>query len=235
MKSSGENWRGGKGGASSPDTPQARSSGTDRTHSCPDAPALDKGRLPQPLPTRDQAKPPRSSPGRLLRLALLTCSSCQPPSVPFCAEWTATSRSAPPFPVFPGLHTYHPQHKQTPGRASPLIPPPASHPRRLRTPRPDASTPCPRRGTRKRTVLDGTRTTQWAERRLWEEREGAGKKAGLLPPGDLIGYRFPRKPQPPPLVPPAPPAITTVKPKRVGFLIVRLKLLGPGCAENGKH
>lgn len=129
LKSSGENWRG-KGGASSPDTPQARSSGTDRTHSCPDAPALDKGRLPQPLPTRDQAKPPRSSPGRLLRPALLTCSSCQPPSVPFCAEWTATSRSAPPFPVFPGLHTYHPQHKQTPGRASPLIPPPASHPRR---------------------------------------------------------------------------------------------------------
>lgn len=69
--------------------------------------------------TRDQAKKPRHPPGSLPDSALLTCSSCQPPSDPSCAERTATSRSAPPFPAFPGLHAHHPQNKQTPGRASP--------------------------------------------------------------------------------------------------------------------
>lgn len=64
-----------------------------------------------------------------------------------------------------------------------------------------------------------------------------GKRARVLLLRDLIGYRFPRKPQPPPLVPPTPPEVTTRDQRGWASLVilVRLELPGPGCREDGKH
>lgn len=122
-----------KDGASFPEPSQARSGGTDKTHSGTDSPAPDKGRLPQPLPTRDQAERPRHSPRRLPRPALLTCSSGPPPSALSGAAWTATSRSARPFPAFPPRAAHVPPTTQTnPGPRQP--PPPSTQPPTLAAP-----------------------------------------------------------------------------------------------------
>lgn len=188
MKSSGENWRG-KDGASSPDTPQAKSGGTDRTHSCPDAPALDKGGCRSLCPRGTRPRRRATSPAAS---SALPCSPAPP--VSRHQSLSVQSGRRPParrrhFQFFPGCtRTTHNTNKPQAAPAPASLPHPSLPPSpRLRTPRPDASRPGLYRGSRKRTLLAGTRTTQWAERRLWEEREGAGKRAGLLPPRDLIG------------------------------------------------
>lgn len=240
---SGENRRV-KDGASFPEPPQPRSGGTDKTHSGTDSPAPDKGRLPQPLPTRDQAERPRHSPRRLPRPALLTCSSGPPPSALSGAAWTATSRSARPFPAFPPAGCTRTTHNTNKPRAPPAPASlhPAAHPRRAcAPPRPGAGRPHPRRGTRKRTRLAGGPRNPMGR----EEAQGGtgkgGEKSGASPTGGSDWLWIPAEtaaPFPPPRHLPPPPlhAITSRRPKGAGLLlIVRLELPGSGCTENGKH
>lgn len=165
MKSSGENWRG-KGGASSPDTPQARSSGTDRTllsrRPCAgqrEAAAASAHAGPGQAAAQLARPPPPPCPAHLLLLsAAISPFLCRVDGdLPLGAAISSFSRAAHVPPT-----TQTNARPRQPPHPSPSLPPSP----RLRTPRPDASRPRPRRGTRKRTVLAGTRTTQWAERRL---------------------------------------------------------------------
>lgn len=233
MKSSGENWRG-KDGASSPDTPQAKSSRTDRTHSCPDAPALDKGGCRNLCPRGTR---PRRRATRPAASSALPCSPAPP--VSRHQSLSVQSGRRPParrrhFQFFPGCtRTTHNTNKPqaAPAPAS-LPPPPASHPRRACA-RP-APTPAGLASIGARASAHCAHHPMGREEPLGGTGRG-GEKSGASPAGRFDWLSIPAETAAPSLGTPAPPAITTAKPKRVGLLIVRLELPGPGCAEDGKH
>lgn len=127
MKSSGENWRG-KDGASSPDTPQEKSSGTDRTHSCPDAPALDNGGCRNLCPRGTR---PRRRATRPAASSALPCSPAPP--VSRHQSLSVQSGRRPParrrhFQFFPGCtRTTHNTNKPQAAPAPASPPPPPTH------------------------------------------------------------------------------------------------------------
>lgn len=186
------------------------------------------------LPTRDQAKRPRHSPGGLPRPALLTYSFCQPPSAPSCAEWTATSRLTLPFPAFfPGIHTDHPQNKQTLGRASPRIPPPPTRAAPAHGPAPTPSGHAPN-GTRA-SAHCSSGSAQSNGKRRGSGRNGKGREnKGASPTREPDWLSIPAETSAPSPSTSRPSAVTTRSWASV-VLIVRLELPEPGCREDRKH